>query len=64
MTFWLIIYLFTAEGEFFAMDVYEAADEQQCVEFASDVAKTLVNTQLQAQFYCLSDDDYRQAIGQ
>jgi hypothetical protein len=32
--FWLIVYLFTPEGEFLAKDVYESASEQQCVEFA------------------------------
>lgn len=61
--FWLIVYLFTPEGEFMAKDVYETADRQQCVEFAGQVAKTIVDTQLQAQFYCVSDEEYRQAIG-
>ena len=63
MSFWLIVYLFTAEGEFVAKDVYETADKQQCVEFAGQVAKTIVDSKLQAQFHCLSDDDYRQSIG-
>ena len=58
MTFWLVVYLFTAEGEFFAKDVYETAGEQQCAEFAGQVTKTLINTQLQAQFHCVSDDHY------
>lgn len=61
--FWLIVYLFTAEGEFMAKDVYETADRQQCVEFAGQVAKTIVDTQLQAQFHCVSDEEYHQAIG-
>lgn len=61
--FWLIVYLFTLEGEFMAKDIYETASEQQCVEFAGRVAKTVVNTQLQAQFYCISNDEYRQSIG-
>jgi hypothetical protein len=63
MNFWLIVYLFTTEGEFMAKDIYETASEQQCVEFAGQVAQTVINTQLQAQFYCLSDDEYRQSIG-
>lgn len=58
MKFWLIVFLFTSEGEFTAKDVYEATDKTQCVEFAGQVAKTLVNTQLQAQMYCVSDDHY------
>lgn len=60
--FWLIVYLFTAEGEFMAKDVYETADRQQCVEFAGQVAKTIVNTKLQAQFRCVSDDEYRMRL--
>lgn len=64
MNFWLIVYLFTSEGEFMAKDIYETASKQQCVEFAGQVAKTVVNTQLQAQFHCMSDDEYRQSIGE
>jgi len=64
MSFWLIVYLFTPEGEFMAKDIYETASKQQCVEFAGEVAKTVVNTQLQAQFDCMSDDEYRQEIGE
>lgn len=60
--FWLIVYLFTPEGEFLAKDVYESASEQQCVEFAGQVTKTIVNSKLQAQFDCISDDEYREQI--
>jgi hypothetical protein len=59
MSFWLIVYLFTPEGEFLAKDIYETASEQQCVEFAGEVAKTTVNSKLQAQFHCMSDEEYR-----
>jgi hypothetical protein len=59
MGFWLIVYLFTQEGEFVAKDIYETANKEQCVEFAGQVAKTIVNSDLQAQFYCTSDEDYR-----
>lgn len=59
MSFWLIVYLFTQEGEFVAKDIYESANKEQCVEFAGQVAKTIVNSDLQAQFYCTSDEDYR-----
>jgi hypothetical protein len=58
MKFWLIVFLFTSDGDYAGKDIYEAADKAQCVEFASDVTKTLVNTQLMAQFYCVSDDHY------
>jgi len=59
MSFWLIVYLFTAEGEFVAKDVYETATKEQCIEFAGQVAKTTVNSKLQAQFDCMSDEEYR-----
>jgi hypothetical protein len=61
--FWLIVYLFTPEGEFLAKDVYESASEQQCVEFAGEVVKTIINTHIQGEFYCISDDEYRERIG-
>lgn len=63
MGYWLLVYLFTAEGEFMAKDVYETASKEQCVEFAGQVAKTIVDTKLQAQFHCVSDDDYRMQLG-
>lgn len=58
MKFWLIVFLFTSDGEFLAKDSYEAATEVQCNQFAGDVAKTLVNTELKAQFFCVTDDHY------
>ena len=63
MGYWLLVYLFTAEGEFMAKDVYETASKEQCVEFVGQVAKTLVDTKLQAQFHCVSDEDYRVQLG-
>ena len=59
MGYWLLVYLFTADGEFMAKDIYETADKQQCVEFVGQVAKTIVDTKLQAQFHCISNDEYR-----
>ena len=58
MKFWLIIFLFTPEGEFHAKEVQEAANEQQCVSFAQEYTPQLINKQMQAQFYCVSDDHY------
>lgn len=62
MAYWLLVYLFTAEGEFMAKDVYETASKEQCVEFAGQVAKTLVDTKLQAQFHCVSDEEYNHVL--
>lgn len=61
--FWLVVYLFTPEGDFLAKDVYETANVEQCAEFAGNVTRTVINSGIQAQFYCLNDDQYRQSIG-
>ena len=58
MSYWLIVFLFTAEGEFVAKDVYETASKGQCEQFAGDVTRTIINSKLQAQFHCVSDDHY------
>ena len=55
-------YLFTADGEFLAKDVYETASQEQCAEFAGDVAKTIINTNITAQFNCLSEDEYHHEV--
>lgn len=58
-TFWLVVYLFAADGKFISKDIYETASMEQCEEFAGDVTKTIINTDIQAQFRCVSDEDYR-----
>lgn len=58
MKFWLIVFLFSPEGEFMAKESYEAASKAQCLDFAADEAKKLVNKQIQAQFFCVTDDHY------
>ena len=58
MKFWLIVFLFDVNGEFQAKDIIESADRVQCEQFAADYTKTLINTQMQAQFHCVSDDHY------
>jgi hypothetical protein len=62
MTYWLLVYLFTAEGEFIAKDIYETADKEQCESFAGTYAKSIINTKVQAQFHCLSDSEYRTEV--
>jgi hypothetical protein len=58
MSFWLIVFLFTSEGEFHEKSSYEAATKEQCVEMAGEEATKLVNSQMQMQFYCVTDDHY------
>ena len=62
MSFWLIVYLFTAEGEFISKDTYETASMAQCEQFAGNVTRTIINSKLQAQFHCLSDREYRTEV--
>jgi len=62
VTYWLIVYLFTAEGEFVAKDTYETASMIQCTQFAGNVTRTIINSKLQAQFHCLSDREYRTEV--
>ena len=58
MSCWLLVFLFTQEGEFIAKDVYETASKEQCEKFACEVTRTIINSKLQAQFHCVSDDHY------
>jgi len=58
MKFWLIVFLFSSDGEFQEKREYQAASKTQCVELAGDEAKKLVNSQRQMQFYCVTDDHY------
>ena len=57
-TFWLIVFIFSSEGEFLEKSSYEAASKEQCIQMASDEARKLVNTQNMVQFHCVSDDHY------
>jgi hypothetical protein len=59
MKYWLVVYLLSPEGEYMFRDVYETQNHEQCVEFAGEVAKTLVNTNMIANFNCLNDEEYR-----
>lgn len=57
-SFWLIVFIFSSDGEFLEKSSYEAASKTQCVDMAAEEARKIVNTQTQAQFYCVSDDHY------
>ena len=56
--FWLIVFVFSNDGEFLEKSSYEAATKEQCIVMAGDEARKLVNTQTQMQFYCVTDDHY------
>lgn len=59
MTFWLVVFLFSTDGEFLEKSSYEAANKEQCVQMAGEEARKIVNTKQQAQFFCVSDDHYQ-----
>jgi hypothetical protein len=61
VTYWLFVFLFDVNGEFQAREMIEAANMEQCEKFAGEYARTIINTQMQAQFYCVSDEEYRLA---
>lgn len=58
MKFWLIVFLFTSDGNFIEKLEYETLNKAQCVQLSGQVAKKHVNSQLQLQFYCVTDDHY------
>jgi hypothetical protein len=58
MSFWLLVFLFTQDGEFVSKDIYEAANKEQCEQFAADYTKKIINTKTMVQFHCVSDDHY------
>lgn len=59
MKFLLIVYLFASDGEFLSKDIHEVTDRAQCEQLAGEVARTHLNTQLQLQMHCISEEDYR-----
>ena len=63
MAYWLLIYLFAESGEFQAKDIYETASKEQCEKLAEEYTRTIINTHLTAQFNCVSDQEYKNMIG-
>jgi len=59
MKFWLIVFLFTSDGDFIGKREYQTSDKAQCVQLSGKVARQYVNSQLQLQFYCVTDDHFR-----
>jgi hypothetical protein len=61
VTYWLFVFLFDVNGEFQSREMIEASSMEQCEKFAGEYARTIINTQMQAQFHCVSDEEYRLA---
>jgi hypothetical protein len=58
MKFWLIVFLFSADGDYLDKGEYQIESQEQCVELSGLVAQRLVNTSYQVQLYCVTDDHY------
>lgn len=63
MTYWLIVLLFDVNDQFQAKDIYETASVEQCEKFAGEYVRTIIDTQMKAQFHCVSDEEYRLKLG-
>ncbi len=62
MTYWLIAFLFTPEGQMVSRTPIEMASKAQCVKEAGKFAAETVNSQYLVSLYCLPDDVYRKEI--
>lgn len=59
MKYWLIVFFFTPQGEFIdKMEYGNIKSYEACITKAGEMAKTLVNTNNPAQFFCVSDDHH------
>jgi superfamily II DNA or RNA helicase len=58
MKYWLIIFLFTPEGEYTGKYVYPTSSKEACYQKAGRVTRPLVNSQYKVKFYCVTDDHY------
>ena len=58
MKFWLIVFVFTSQGEYMWKDVYPAKDEAACHALAEKNTRTYVNTGNPVSMFCVSNDHY------
>lgn len=59
MKFWLIVFVFTSQGEFMWKDIYPVEQGyERCVEMAGEVSKKYVNLPNSINMFCVSDDHY------
>lgn len=58
MKFWLIVFLFTPDGEFAGKTERAYDSEQICILAASGTAVRYVNTGVSIASFCVSDDHY------
>lgn len=56
MKFWLIVFLFTADGEFVGKSETAQASYEACMYAAADVTLQYVNSGIGLATFCVSDD--------
>lgn len=59
MKYWLIVFLFTPNGEYAGKEVYPTVNKQACYQMAGQVIRTYINSQYKVEFYCVTDDHYQ-----
>ena len=62
MTYWLIAFLFTPQGEMVSRTPIEMSSKEQCVKEAGKFAAETVNSQYLVSLFCLPDDVYRKEV--
>ena len=58
MKYVLLIFLYDPSGEFLLKDVVDAPTRTQCESMVASYAKTLINSQKQMSFFCLTEEEY------
>lgn len=58
MKYVLLIFLYEPSGEFLLRDVVDASSRTHCESMAASYAKTMINTQKQMSFFCLTEEEY------
>lgn len=58
MKYVLLIFLYEPSGEFLLRDVVDASTRTQCETMAASYAITMINTQKQMSFFCLTEEEY------
>lgn len=58
MKYVLLIFLYEPSGEFLMKEIVDAKNQVQCESMVASYAKTMINTQKQVSFFCLTEDQY------
>ena len=59
MKFWLLIFLFTTDGEFIAKREFQYASKRDCIIAAGSAAQTMINKPVAITQFCVSDNHHK-----